>query len=317
MWANLTKHWFLAAIAISFFTGYFASESLSSLREMSGVRSAIVFIVMWMMGVTLRAESIVRNLKQPLPALLAVGINIAVVPLLSLPTRLWLPENLFGGLFIAALVPCTLASASVWTRKAGGDDSISLMTTVVTNLACVVVLPVGIVIVLSSTVDVSATEQMKKLALVVVAPLVLAQLMRRLGVATWADHNKVRISVLAQFGILAMVLFGAVASAGYVDDKSTASTWTAMILLVTSCIAIHSIALWFGTYGSRRLGAGRPEQIAVGISGSQKTLMVGLQIAIDCGVSVVPMLTYHISQLIIDTIVADRWKQRSSEESDP
>jgi sodium/bile acid cotransporter 7 len=36
--------------------------------------------------------------------------------------------------------------------------------------------------------------------------------------------------------------------------------------------------------------------------------MVGLQIAIDCGVSVIPMLVYHLSQLIIDTVIADRWK---------
>jgi sodium/bile acid cotransporter 7 len=316
MWATFAKHWFLAAIAVCFFTGYFASEPLDPLREMSGVRSMIVFAVMWMMGVTLRADSIVRSVKQPLPTLLAIAVNIAVVPLLSLPSRIWLPAASFGGLFVATLVPCTLASASVWTRKAGGDDSISLMTTVVTNLACVFVLPVGIVTVLSSTVEVSAGEQMRKLALVVVTPLVLAQAMRRWGVSTWADRNKIRIAVLAQFGILAMVLFGAVASANYLGGESGGATWTTLIVIVLSCIAIHLGALWIGIAASRRTGAGKPEQIAVGIAGSQKTLMVGLQIAIDCGVSVVPMLAYHISQLILDTIVADRWKKQVGETSD-
>ena len=53
--------------------------------------------------------------------------------------------------FVAAVVPCTLASASVWTRKAGGDDSISMMTTVVTNLACLLVVPIGVSLVLAET----------------------------------------------------------------------------------------------------------------------------------------------------------------------
>ena len=58
---------------------------------------------------------------------------------------------------------------------------------------------------------------------------------------------------------------------------------------------------------------GHTVRIAIGIAGSQKTLMVGLQIAIDCGVSVIPMLVYQLCQLVIDTVVAERWKRRSRE----
>jgi sodium/bile acid cotransporter 7 len=41
--------------------------------------------------------------------------------------------------------------------------------------------------------------------------------------------------------------------------------------------------------------------------------MIGLQIAIECGVSVLPMIVYHVGQLLIDTVVADRWKQKHSD----
>jgi sodium/bile acid cotransporter 7 len=302
----LAKYWFLASIGVCFLTGYFASESLAPLRQMSGTRSVIVFVVMWLMGITLPASAIRRSLSRPLPVLLAITINLMVVPLISLPARWWLTESMFGGLFVASLVPCTLASASVWTRKAGGDDSISLMTTVVTNLACVVVLPIGISLVLASAVQIPVADQMSKLACIVVAPLVLAQTMRRLGAANWADCHKKSLSTFSQFGILAMVLFGAVASAGYKD--SSAVSWTLLLAVVLTAAAIHVIALWLGVFAARQSGSDRAGQIAVGISGSQKTLMVGLQIAIDCGVSVVPMLVYHLCQLIIDTIIADRWK---------
>lgn len=313
MWASLTKHWFLTALAICFAVGYLASAQLKPLLDMTLLRSGLVFVVMWAMGVTLRADTIRKSFARPLPSLLAIGINMAAVPLLCLPTMWLLPDKLFGGLFITSIVPCTLASASVWTRKAAGDDSIAMMTTVVTNLACVVVVPLGIWLVLSQQAEIDASQQVKKLAIVVVLPLVLAQIMRRGGAAAWADRNKTRLSTLGQTGILMMVVFGAVASATMVNQAEQAATgWVRLLLLVIAAAAVHVVALLLGVMSARCLKMERASQIAIGIAGSQKTLMVGLQIAIDCGVSVIPMLVYHLCQLFIDTLIAERWKRDSS-----
>ena len=317
MWASLTKHWFLTALAICFAVGYFGASSLKPLLEMTLLRSGVVFVVMWAMGVTLQADTIRRSMTRPFPSLLAIAINVAVVPLLCLPTMWLLPEKLFGGLFVTAIVPCTLASASVWTRKAAGDDSIAMMTTVVTNLACVLVVPLGILLMLSQQAEIDVAQQVSKLTIVVVVPLLLAQVMRRFGAATWADRNKPRLSMLGQVGILVMVVFGAISSATMVDQAGaavTAISWGSLALLVVAAATVHTLALCFGVMIARGFQLARPSQIAIGIAGSQKTLMVGLQIAIDCGVSVIPMLVYHLSQLVIDTIVAERWKRKSDQE---
>ncbi|NNE00855.1 MAG: transporter [Pirellulaceae bacterium] len=316
MWGLLTKQWFLIALAICFATAYLLAETLAPLLEMTILRGSIVFVVMWAMGVTLKADTIRQSIHQPIPSLLAITINMLVVPLLCIPTQWVLPPHLFGGLFVAAIVPCTLASASVWTRKANGDDSIAMMTTVVTNLACIAVVPIGISLVLSQQAQVDAMMQIKKLSILVVLPLVLAQIMRRVALAPWADRNKSRISVFSQIGILAMVVFGAVASGNFLSsDKTSSTTWIAGIVIVSAAAAIHVGALWLGIVVAKRTGQTRDRQIAVGIAGSQKTLMVGLQIAIDCGVSVIPMLIYHFNQLVIDTIIAARWKDASSRQS--
>jgi sodium/bile acid cotransporter 7 len=247
--------------------------------------------------------------------LLAIAINVSIVPLLCLPALWLLPDSLFGGLFITSIVPCTLASASVWTRKAAGDDSVAMMTTVVTNLACVIVVPLGIWLVLSRQAEINAADQVQKLATVVVLPLVLAQVMRRAGADAWADRNKIRLSTLGQIGILVMVVFGAVASARVVGQagggERMTTSWLSLVSLVLSAAGLHTLTLCLGILMAKCLKMKRPSQIAVGIAGSQKTLMVGLQIAIDCGVSVIPMLAYHLSQLVIDTLVAERWKRRS------
>jgi solute carrier family 10 (sodium/bile acid cotransporter), member 7 len=316
MWASLTRHWFLTALAICYLGGYLGAELLQPLHSMTLLRSGVVFVVMWAMGVTLKADTVRRSMTRPLPSLLGIGVNVAVVPILCLPAMWLLPERLFGGLYITAIVPCTLASASVWTRKAGGDDSVAMMTTVVTNLACVVVVPLGIWLVLAQQAEIDAVGQVKKLSLLVVLPLILAQLMRLGGLARWADRNKPRLSMLGQCGILAMVIFGAIASADVVDQPGRAAEsttgWVTSLALVLAAASVHTLTLYVGIVLARLLKMTRASQIAIGIAGSQKTLMVGLQIAIDCGVSGVPMLVYHISQLVIDTVVAEHWKVRSN-----
>ena len=45
--------------------------------------------------------------------------------------------------------------------------------------------------------------------------------------------------------------------------------------------------------------------MAVAFAGSQKTLMVGMKVSLDANFSVLPMVTYHIGQLFIDTLLAD------------
>ena len=40
--------------------------------------------------------------------------------------------------------------------------------------------------------------------------------------------------------------------------------------------------------------------------------MVGLLLAIDLGVSILPMVTFHLGQLFVDTLIADRWARQGA-----
>ena len=83
----------------------------------------------------------------------------------------------------------------------------------------------------------------------------------------------------------------------------------AMIALVA---AVHTGGVVRSATGpAGRLGLPRADQIGVAFAGSQKTLMVGLAIAIDFGgLAVLPMVAYHVEQLLIDTVLADRLRAR-------
>lgn len=314
MTRRFRSNWFLLALAGAYLLGHFGAAYLAAIPHQAGIRSFVVMLVMWAMGVTLKADAVRNSVVRPTASLLAIGINALVVPLLCLPAVWLMSPDFGGGLFVAGLVPCTLASASVWTRKAGGDDSISMMTTLVTNLGCLAIVPLGIQVVLALHTRVAPLAQMEKLAWFVVLPLIVAQLMRRFGAAQWADRNIAKLSVGAQFGILVMVGFGAMAGSGY-GQAARETQYVMMAIVALAAFAVHLSALGLAVVVARQAGLPRSQQIAVGFSGSQKTLTVGLQIAIDCGVSVLPMLIYHAGQLVIDTLVAEQWKRRSLDES--
>src|SRR6516162_4775283 len=67
-------------------------------------------------------------LKNPAPALLAVVVSYTLPPLVAWWCGALLPlEDLRIGLLICASVPCTLASAVIWTRLAHGDEAQALL----------------------------------------------------------------------------------------------------------------------------------------------------------------------------------------------
>ncbi len=316
--AFCSRHWFLLSLAGCLALGFGPAGWLQPLAASTGIRATIVGVVMFLMAVTLKSDAIVRSIRAPGPSLLAISLNIALVPSLAAAVAWLLPPALGDGLIVAALVPCTLASASVWTRRAGGDDAISLMTTIVTNLFCFAVAPLGLAILLRRSAELDYFAQVQKLFLVVGVPIVLAQLFRRLGGSDWVDYRKGGVSLMAQLGLLLMVLLGAVET----DRRMAAGTtalggWGALLAMLGLATLVHLTALGAAIVAARSAGLTRAQQIAVGIAGSQKTLMVGLEIAIGFGASVLPMIAFHVSQLIVDTVVVDRWRRADQADQPP
>ena len=324
----LGQHWFLLALAIILPTGVLGAERLASLNTYTWPRTIIVCVVMGLMALPIPFELIRKSLARPWPALLASIINMGVIPLLAWVAAMSLPPYLGGGLIVAATIPCTLASAAVWTRRAGGDDTVAILVTLATNLTCVLVTPLWLVVLLGRSVDVQIEPLIRELVLVVLLPIAIAQMLRfHRGMAMWAQRRKSTLALTCQIGILIMVFLGAIQMGQHLhatapaattaqpvnDDGSIESalpTVTALQILWTVLLAaaIHLVAMAMGWSAAARTGVARPQQIGVAISGSQKTLMIGLKLAMDCGVSILPMVAFHVGQLLMDTFIADRWR---------
>ena len=117
------------------------------------------------------------------------------------------------------------------------------------------------------------------------------------------------ISVVVRCLILSIVLVGAV-QAG-VRIRQTPLPVRMVLALAGACLGIHLVGWGAGWWAARwGLRTGRPQAAAVAFSSSQKTLPVGLYVANTffptLGLAALPMLVYHLCQLLCDTWIAAR-----------
>ncbi len=318
MLAILKRRWFLIILTAILVSAILRAPDLEGLAE-SVPRDWIIAAVLLAMALPLRIDALLSTLSRPAPALLAVLINMAVVPLLAFAASRLLIDELAIGMIIASAVPCTLASAAVWTRLAGGNDAVSLLVTMITNLACFLVTPTWVQLLVGRTeTSLPFGQMVLKLFLLVVVPIVVAQLLRTIPmIGRWATGNKLALSVFAQCGILSIVFVGAVRSGLQLNQLGDQPAKFAgqVILMLVLVAAVHTLAWGIGFASARKLGMARADQLAVAFAGSQKTLMVGLAVALEFGgLAVLPMLAYHVEQLFIDTLLADRCRNTQGQE---
>jgi sodium/bile acid cotransporter 7 len=309
----LSRNWFLLSLLVAMVCGYLFAPGLQAIEESTWLRQLIVFTVMFAMSLPLESHQIGRVVRHPTAPLLASMLNLGLAPLCAWPLVGLLGSELGPGLIVAAATPSTLASASVMTRRAGGNDAVSLMATLITNGVCFVVTPLWVrLLTASEGITFAVGPIVLELALIVILPMALAQGIRQWPrCAQWSIRHKIQLGVYAQCGVAAMVMFG-IASLTLRVSGSAAIDLTLVKIVAAglAVIGLHLGLLWIGWRLARVCGLSREDQIAVGFSASQKTLMVGLSAALQIGLSVIPLIMYHILQLLIDTVVANRLRTR-------
>jgi sodium/bile acid cotransporter 7 len=162
--------------------------------------------------------------------------------------------------------------------------------------------------------ELSLARMSLELALLVVLPMAVAQVIRldrRIALAATARQDL--LGAVAQCGILSTVLFGAISTGLRLRESPMELTFAwDLVSMLAAVLAVHVGMFWVGVSLGKLLGHSREDQIAVGFSGSQKTLMVGLLMAVSLGITILPMVTYHITQLVVDTVIADRYRRRTA-----
>ena len=289
--------------------GFWSAPRFETISNINWLKWAIVTITMFLMAWPLTFGNLKRSVSNPLAPILASSFNMVLIPVLIWPLAALAGTELAPGMIVAATAPSTLASAAVLTRRAGGDDSVAILVTIITNASCFLVMPFWIYLQTGNEVEPGKlVGTIYKLLFFVVLPIGGAQLARfHRRSAKWATNHKPMLSRFALLGILSMVFLGAVKMGLRFDGQggeelSVKYLMTAAVIL----LSVHTFVFWSGILVANRMGVSRDQQIAIGFSGSQKTLMIGLSTAVDLGMNIIPIVLYHALQLIVDSVFAER-----------
>jgi sodium/bile acid cotransporter 7 len=125
----VVERWFLVSLAAVIVAAMSAPEAMRPLAD-ALPRRWIVGGVLFLMALPLEIRAMWRVVRRPLAPALAIGMNFVLLPALAWFVT-WLAGSrlsgdLSAGLIVAAAVPCTLASAAVWARRAGGNEAVAL-----------------------------------------------------------------------------------------------------------------------------------------------------------------------------------------------
>jgi sodium/bile acid cotransporter 7 len=314
MRAFLAKRWFLLALA----SGVLLAVAAPGVLEPAVRRlppQAVVAVALFLMAWGLESRSLGRSLLRPLPALWAFVISYGLVPPLAwgLAHLLPGPPDFRVGLVLMASVPCTLASAVLWTRLAGGNEAVALLTILLTTATSWLVTPLWLApLAGANAVTLDTGPMMRDLLLYLVVPVLLGQALRAApALARTAEQYRRPLGVVSQLLILSIILKAAVTLGRHLCTEAGALAVVPVLLLAAVCLVTHLSALAVGLASGRGLGFDRPSRAAVAFACSQKTLPVALllfETYFQQGypLAVLPLVFYHIGQLVADTLIADR-----------
>lgn len=326
--AALKRHWFLIGLLLMLPLAVVSAQTAfapSVAHFVSAVPTSMcTAAILFLMSVTLDSGRLFSSMRRPLPVVVACSVNQIVIPLLCLPLLfLQKSADMKVGLLIAASVPCTMAAASVWTRRAGGNDAVSLLVTLLTNGLCFIVTPLWMSVGTTwfGTSDTSAglgfRDMMLRLIFAALLPALAGQLTRLSSRAqTFVDDHKSRFSIVAQSIILLLVFISAFKGGlkFQAEGMSENLRHGEFAVVWVCCIALHIAAMAIVWPLAGSLGLQEEDRRACVFAGSQKTLPIGILVSQATGLpfSLLPMLMYHASQLFIDTWIAEQLKRRDT-----
>jgi sodium/bile acid cotransporter 7 len=302
----------LLAVAILLASLVPVTEPYRPLAE--AVSNGAIFVLFLLNGLRLpRAEVLsgMRHVRFLLPLALWCfgGMSLAGWVLAQAGTALLLPPTVALGLLFLGALPSTVQSATAYSSLAGGNVAVSVVAAAFLNVLGVFVSAPLFSLLAGSEAAAFDWAALERIALILLLPFVLGQLAqskaghlvrdhRRL--ATWMDRMAIAIAVYVAFS-------GAVEQGLW--ELVRPSDWTALLMLVGVFLVIGFGGAWLV---GAALQVERGDRIAFLFAGAQKSIALGAPLAsvlyppAVAGLLLLPVLTYHLLQLVISAPLASR-----------
>ncbi|AZB57977.1 bile acid:sodium symporter (plasmid) [Cereibacter sphaeroides] len=241
---------------------------------------------------------------------LSFAATYAVYPLLGLALAAvagpWLGAAVTLGLLFLAVLPSTVQSSIAFTSIAGGNVPGAICAASLSNFAGILLTPLLVTLLLHQEGEVSLGSVLR-IGTQIFLPFLLGQLLRpRIG-GVVARHA--RLTLLVDRGSILLIVYAAF-GAGTVSGLW--STTPPGVLLGLSGVILVLLALGMAAMAAagRLFRLPAPDRAALFYCGSTKSLASGVPIATalfsadQAGAIVLPVMIYHMTQLIVCAVLS-------------
>jgi sodium/bile acid cotransporter 7 len=318
----LVRHWFLIVLTLIVSSALFFPNLMHPITDHWEPRRTIA-LSLFLMAWTMPTRTLFEEVRRPFASLWAIFLSYVLVPLGAWVLGFLGPiDDVQVGLVLVASVPCTLSSAILWTRMAGGNDATALLATMGTTFLSWGLTTFWLFLLTGARIDVPVWQMMLDLVLTLIVPVFAGQLLRRVPPCkTFADRFRIPISIFAQFFVLAIILKAGVGVGDKLHEPNESGAPLVFLSSIVLAVSLHLFALASGWFSCGWLGFDRGRQIAVAFSASQKTLQISVMLfdeyyIKDYPFAIMPLLFYHVGQLLFDTAIAKRIAQGTPAHSD-
>jgi sodium/bile acid cotransporter 7 len=277
------------------------------------ISNAAIFVLFFLNGLRLPRAEVLRGvghwrLLLPLALWCFGAMTLAGLGLWKLVDGTLQPTVALGFLYLGTL-PSTVQSATAYSSLAGGNVAISVVAAALLNILGVFVTAPLFALLGGGENVALGYDGLVKLGTILILPFALGQLLQnRLGhvardhrvLAAWMDRSSIAIAVYVAFS-------GAVEQG--IWHSINARDWVELLAAVVAFQAFGFGGAWLLARGLR---LSRPDAIAMLFAGGQKSIAVGAPLASIlfppalAGLILLPMLSYHMLQLVLSAPLATR-----------
>jgi sodium/bile acid cotransporter 7 len=317
----LGKHWFLIVLTLGL-AAALAQPAAVGWVTRHWEPNVVVALSLFLIALTMPSGALVAEIRQPFAALWAVVISYGLIPLSAAGLGMLATEDVRIGLILVASVPCTFSSAVLWTRLARGNEATALLTVMGTTLTSWFLTTAWLYWLNGAEVELDVGDMIFKLVTTLIVPVIAGQGLRLWpACARLADRHRLTLGVVSQLLVLAIVLKAGAIVGDKLHAHSAADDAAVFLWSIVLAVVLHLFALSSGMLSGRWLGFERGRQIAIAFAASQKTLPVSLmlyeQYKERFPFAVMPVLFYHVGQLLLDTLIARQLSKSAPGDGEP
>jgi len=279
-----------------------------------------IFVVFFLHGVGLSTEKLRAGLSRWKVHAVVQGFTFGVFPLLwwganaGLGARLP-PELSLGFLYLAAL-PSTISSSVALTGVARGNVAAAAFNASLSSLLGVFLTPLLVEAGGAAAGELPLGAAILEIAALLLVPFVLGQLARPFAGAWFARYRRVTNAV--DRGVILLLVYLSF------SESVSAGLWgryglRAVALTIAGAGALLALVLFLTRRTARLLRLEVEDEIAAVFCGSKKTLASGVPMARllfgdhpALGFIVLPIMVYHQLQLLVCSMLAERYARRAA-----